>query len=96
MGEIFPGNLKSVASGMTASFCWFLGFALTKSFDPLCKAVGEHTVFWLYAGCCVAALLFTAFVLPDTEGKTLQEIQDMLHGRHETAVAAGHKPTIRA
>ncbi|XP_025205477.1 facilitated trehalose transporter Tret1-like isoform X2 [Melanaphis sacchari] len=84
MGEIFPTNLKSVASALTASFCWLLGFVLTKMFDMVCNAIGIHFVFWFFAVCCILALLFTAFLLPETEGKTLQEIQDILHGRNKS------------
>lgn len=90
MGEIFPTNLKSVASALTASFCWFLGFILTKTFSTVCDAIGIHFVFWIFALCCIFALLFTAFVLPETEGKTLQEIQDILHGRNKSE---NHKMT---
>lgn len=90
MGEIFPANLKSVASGLTASFCWLLGFILTKTFDTVCKTIGTHFAFWMYAVCCVFALLFTIFILPDTEGKSLQEIQDMLQGKQKN-VSESHK-----
>ncbi|XP_015368914.1 PREDICTED: facilitated trehalose transporter Tret1-2 homolog isoform X2 [Diuraphis noxia] len=90
MGEIFPTNLKSVASALTASFCWILGFILTKLFGAVSDAIGIYSVFWIFAVCCIFALLFTAFLLPQTEGKTLQEIQDMLHGRNKSS---NHKMT---
>jgi SP family facilitated glucose transporter-like MFS transporter 8 len=66
---------------MTTSFCWILGFVLSKTFINVCDVIGIHFAFWIFAVCCIFALLFTAFVLPDTEGKSLQEIQDMLQGR---------------
>ncbi|XP_050436601.1 facilitated trehalose transporter Tret1-like isoform X2 [Adelges cooleyi] len=95
MGEVFPANLKSVASALTASFCWFLGFVLSKSFNTLCSVIGEHFAFWMFSGFCVVALLFTIFILPDTEGKTLPEIQDMLHGRNAKP-SAKDKTTVKA
>lgn len=90
MGEIFPTNLKSVASALTASFCWILGFVLTKLFASVNEAIGIYSTFWIFAVFCILALLFTAFILPETEGKTLQEIQDMLHGKPQ---AGNHKLT---
>jgi len=90
MGEIFPTNLKSVASALTASFCWILGFILTKLFSTVSDAIGIYSVFWIFAVCCILALLFTAFLLPQTEGKTLQEIQDILQGRSKSS---NHKMT---
>lgn len=92
MGEIFPANLKSVASALTASFCWSLGFLLTKSFTTVSEAIGIYSVFWAFAVCCVFALLFSIYLLPQTEGKSLQEIQDMLHGRTKSE---GHKMMTR-
>ncbi|XP_050534174.1 facilitated trehalose transporter Tret1-like isoform X1 [Daktulosphaira vitifoliae] len=86
MGEVFPANLKSIATSITASVCWFLGFLLCKNFNTMSAVFGMDYVFWLFGSFCIVALMFTVFVLPDTEGKTLQEIQDMLHGRTKRSI----------
>ncbi|XP_050534162.1 facilitated trehalose transporter Tret1-like isoform X2 [Daktulosphaira vitifoliae] len=86
MGEMFPSNLKSVATSLTASFCWLLGFVLTYNFPGMRDLLGMDFVFFLFAFFCIMALIFSLFILPDTEGKTLQEIQDILNGRTSTPV----------
>ncbi|XP_050534195.1 facilitated trehalose transporter Tret1-like [Daktulosphaira vitifoliae] len=84
MGEMFPANLKAIASALTTSFCWILGFILTNRFMILCDTIGQHFTFWIFSGFCILAFLFSKYLLPNTEGMTLQEIQDMLHSRITT------------
>lgn len=80
MGEMFPANIKSIASSMVASTCWILGFLVTY-FYPSLDALGAYYAFWLFACFCVAAFFFTLFVVMETKGLSLQEIQDRLNGK---------------
>ncbi|XP_049862177.1 facilitated trehalose transporter Tret1-like [Schistocerca gregaria] len=81
MSELFPANVKSVASSLSASVCWFQCFLITKFFADLVAAVGEAAPFFGFGACCVAAALFVYFLLPETKGRTLEEIQDILNSR---------------
>ncbi|XP_075232525.1 facilitated trehalose transporter Tret1-like [Lycorma delicatula] len=81
MGEMFPANIKAIASAVTASFCWILGFIMTKGFGSVSEMLGTDMAFWIFAGFCLVALAFTVILLPDTRGMSLQEIQDLLNGR---------------
>ncbi|EFA12961.1 facilitated trehalose transporter Tret1-2 homolog [Tribolium castaneum] len=87
MGELFPGNIKSVASTVTAAGCWFLGFILTKYFSLVSDLIGQAGSFGIFAACCVGAGVFVYKYLPDTSGKSLQEIQDMLSGKSSSSDA---------
>lgn len=78
MGELFPSNVKSSASTVTASFCWILGFFITKFFANMVDLVGTSGSFWFFSICCVLAGLFVYKILPETSGKSLQEIQEIL------------------
>lgn len=80
MGELFPANVKSAASTATASGCWFLGFLLTQFFSSVSIAIGIGPSFWIFTGCCVFGMFFVYKFLPETTGKSLQEIQDILNG----------------
>ncbi|XP_026476968.1 facilitated trehalose transporter Tret1-like [Ctenocephalides felis] len=80
MGELFSPQIKATASSMTASFCWFLTFLVTKYFETLCQAIGTHVVFWLFAACCLLACIFVHFCLPETKGLSLRQIQLQLNG----------------
>lgn len=80
MGEMFEANVKSKASGITVCICWLLAFFITRFSDDLSAMAGNYTLFWVFAVCCVVAVLFTVLILPETKGKSLQEIQDELNG----------------
>lgn len=80
MGEMFDSNVKAKASGITVSVCWFLAFLITKFSSNLENAFGQYVLFWTFGGFCILSILFTVLLLPETKGKTLQQIQDELNG----------------
>lgn len=47
-------------------------------FPSISESIGMHVGFFIFCGCCVAAFFFTLFVVPETKGKSFQEIQAML------------------
>ncbi|ALC47794.1 CG1213, partial [Drosophila busckii] len=80
LGEMFPANIKSVASSVVASTCWILGFLVTRYY-PALDALGSYYAFWLFAIFCVVAFFFVLFVVMETKGLSLQQIQDRLNGK---------------
>ncbi|XP_050506630.1 facilitated trehalose transporter Tret1-2 homolog isoform X3 [Diabrotica virgifera virgifera] len=80
MGEIFPGNVKSIASSATASFCWILGFFLTNYFGAVTKVMGQSASFGFFGMCCVMAAAYVFKSVPETTGKSVSEIQCLLDG----------------
>ncbi|KAK4875749.1 hypothetical protein RN001_012171 [Aquatica leii] len=81
MGELFPPNAKSISSTITASVCWLLAFIITKFFSDVAALIGIAGSFWIFSGCCVFAFLFVFKLLPETSGKSLKEIQDILNDK---------------
>lgn len=79
MGELFPGNVKSSASTVTAAGCWFLGFLITKYFSVITDLIGAAGSFGIFSACCLLSVVFVFKFMPDTSGKSLQEIQDILN-----------------
>ncbi|XP_043525601.1 solute carrier family 2, facilitated glucose transporter member 8-like [Frieseomelitta varia] len=82
MGEMFASNVKSKASGITVSVCWLVSFFITKFASDLQQVFGQYLLYWLFAVFCVLSVLFTFFILPETKGKSLQQIQNELSGEH--------------
>lgn len=80
MGEMFASNVKAKASGVTVSVCWFLAFIITKFSSNINESFGNYTTLWLFGAFCIASILFTVLLLPETKGKSLREIQDELNG----------------
>lgn len=79
LGEIFPPNIKAVASTLTISLCLLLAYINTMCFPYMVEAIGNAISFWFYGGCCGVAILYFYGLLPETKGKSLHEIQDMLN-----------------
>lgn len=80
MGEMFASNVKAKASSVTVSLCWILSFIITKFSTNIIESFGNYVVFWLFDAFCILSILFTVFLLPETKGKSLQEIQNELSG----------------
>ncbi|EZA57783.1 Facilitated trehalose transporter Tret1 [Ooceraea biroi] len=80
MGEMFASNVKAKASGITVSVCWFLAFLITKFSSTMEEALGNYALFWTFGGFSILSVIFTVLLLPETKGKSLQEIQDELNG----------------
>jgi len=75
LGELFPNNVKGIASAVTAAFNWILAFVVTKAFQNLLDLLGSPITFWLFAVMCVVGTIFTAALVPETKGKDLEDIQ---------------------
>lgn len=81
MSEIFPNRIRPRAVAITTTFIWAVGFAAASMF-PVLAAWSETLigtiagVFWISAATCVLALWFGWTLLPETKGRTLEEIAD--------------------
>ncbi|ROT83225.1 hypothetical protein C7M84_023587 [Penaeus vannamei] len=80
MGELFPPNVKEAAAGLATMVNWTLSFSITLIFVPLQDAISDFGVYWLFAGVCVLNLIFSVTVVPETKGKTLEEISAYFGG----------------
>ena len=58
---------------------WICNFSIGQFFEPTLLAVGQSTVYSFFAAVCVAAVLFAkSSYLPETKGKTLEEIERLV------------------
>lgn len=78
MGELFPTEVKSAAATAIASSCWLMAFLLTKFFGNVSAIIGIGGSFWIFAGFCAFAVFQIYKYLPETSGKSLQQIQEIL------------------
>ena len=81
LSEIFPARVRGVAMAVSTFFLWAASFVLTYTFPSLNEAVGAAGAFWLYGAICVAGFLFILGRLPETKGKTLEELEHELTRR---------------
>lgn len=80
-GEVLPAEIKGVCTGIATSVNWFLAFLVTFAFKTLTDNLGNAGTYFLISFICVIAFLFSTFVVIETKGKSLQEIQNELAGR---------------
>ena len=78
ISEIFPNRIRGTAMSFTVMALWLACFLLTYTFPLLNQALGAAGTFWLYAAICVAGGLFIWWKLPETKGRTLEQIERTL------------------
>jgi sugar porter (SP) family MFS transporter len=81
ISEIFPNRIRGAAMSVCVAFLWIACFLLTYTFPILNKKLGPAKTFWIYAGICVAGFVFIKMFLPETKGKTLEQIEKELVDR---------------
>ena len=75
ISEIFPNRIRGAAMAVAVSALWIACFLLTFSFPFLNATFGSAGTFWLYAAICVAGFVFIKLKLPETKGKTLEQLE---------------------
>jgi len=75
ISEIFPNRIRGAAMSVAVAALWIACFLLTQTFPWLNAKLGSSGTFWLYAGICVAGLLFIFAKLPETKNKTLEQLE---------------------
>ncbi|XP_053619486.1 facilitated trehalose transporter Tret1-like isoform X1 [Plodia interpunctella] len=88
VAEMFPVKTKCLASGICSFMCWLAGFIWTRFFRDVAASYGIYTAFWILAVCCGIGFIFSATLLPETKGKTFDEIQDLLNNRSKEEKSA--------
>ncbi|GAA0563837.1 sugar porter family MFS transporter [Chitinophaga japonensis] len=75
LSEIFPNRLRGGMMAIATLSLWAASFGLTYTFPLLNSALGASGTFWGYGLVCIAGLIFIRRYLPETKGKTLEEIE---------------------
>jgi SP family sugar porter-like MFS transporter len=75
ISEIFPTRLRGMAVGVSTFFLWTACFVLTYTFPLLNSALNASGTFWLYGFICLLGLAYIYKNLPETKGKSLEEIE---------------------
>jgi MFS transporter, SP family, sugar:H+ symporter len=74
LGEMFPNRLRGAALAVSGAMNWAINFVVTVTFLPLLKGAGLSVAYGLYAAAAGTSLLFVWFAVPETKGKTLEEM----------------------
>ncbi len=80
LSEIFPNRIRGAAMSVAVSSLWLGCTMLTFSFPFLKENLGAHGTFWLYGAICVLGFAVILTRLPETKGKSLENIERELIG----------------
>ncbi|CAH1723921.1 unnamed protein product [Aphis gossypii] len=93
MSELFPTRGRGVASGLCAAIFYIIAFIVSKTWLTLQSSLGLHGCFLFYGIIAVIGIVYVFICLPQTEGKTLAEIEKDFAKKNGRQVKIT-KPTI--
>lgn len=75
ISEIYPTRTRGRAMAIATAAVWFACYAVSQTFPMLRDRAGMAVTFWIYAALCVVALAFVLVAIPETKGRSLEEIE---------------------
>jgi SP family galactose:H+ symporter-like MFS transporter len=85
IAEIYPLQIRGLAEGTAAGSNWIFNLVVSITFLSLVQAVGPSWTFWLYGVLSIAAFVFSYYMVPETKGRTLEEIEQGWRTRRRPA-----------
>jgi len=79
--EIYPLSVRSKAASAGTMTNWFFNFAVSLTFLPLIDLAGQTGAFWLYGGVGLITLWFCWKFVPETKGRSLEQIETIFKRR---------------
>lgn len=81
LSELMPTRIRSVGMGIALVINQGTSTLIAATFLPLAGNHGYHAMFMFWAGCTVIYFLTVTFLLPETKGRTLEEIEEHFEGK---------------
>ncbi len=75
IAEIYPLQVRSSSEGLAATFNWGSNLLVSLTFLTLLQGIGAPKTFWLYGLCAIGAWIFSYSFVPETKGRTLEQIE---------------------
>lgn len=82
MSEVLPARARGTASGVATLVNWGLAFLVTYFFASLQEATGLDGSFWLFGVGCLLAVVFVVRHVPETKGRSLEDIEQFFASRN--------------
>jgi MFS family permease len=92
IAEIYPNRIRGKAMAVATAFNWGAAFVVSATFLSIMNAIGESTTFLIFAALCVVTFFWVKAKVPETRGKTLEQIQTAW-AEHDRERQAPKEPT---
>ena len=77
INEVFPARLRGRGVAVATAINWLAAWVVAQTFLSLVSAITTQGTFLLFAGFCVVTFVYVRWFVPETKGKTLEEVQEM-------------------
>ena len=74
IAEVFPNTIRGGAVAIAVAFQWIFNWIVSTSFVPMANSLGYWFVYGMYGVICVIAAIFVWRLVPETKGKTLEDM----------------------
>lgn len=78
IAEVLPEKLKTFGMTLLMTVLWIFCLIILKYLPFMMEAIGIHGTTFTFAGVCIASSIFMIFYLPETKGKSYEEIMASL------------------
>lgn len=79
ISEIYPTKIRGKAMSIATLCVWGANWLVAGTFLSLIHAAGRAGTFWIFAAICVAAFFFCLLFVPETKGRSLEDIERYWH-----------------
>lgn len=80
ISELFPNRVRGRCASIAVFFMWSASLAISQFFPWLLQRI-DHGVFLIFGVLCVVSFFYMLLFVPETKGKTLEEIEHLWHER---------------
>lgn len=80
ISEIYPNKVRGRAASIATMSNWVSNFVVTLLFPVMLEGLGEPVSFWIFTAWCVVSLIFVIVIVPETKGKSLEQIEETWMG----------------
>ncbi|MCQ2227152.1 MAG: D-xylose transporter XylE [Bacteroidales bacterium] len=81
IAEVFPNTIRGAAVAIAVAFQWIFNWIVSTSFVPMANSLGYWFAYGLYGVICILAAIFVWRLVPETKGKTLEQMTDLWKNR---------------
>ncbi|KAJ6157701.1 hypothetical protein N7470_005293 [Penicillium chermesinum] len=79
-GEVWPNRIRSFGGAISQCFHWLFFFAMLFALPSLLDATNNWGAFLFFAGCCFLAQVYVFFMVPETSGLSVEELDEVFEG----------------